>query len=167
MASVSGLGWSILYCPQSYYYHYGLELGWFVGELWNRQVLTMRTTKYTRVTPTICGEFVYTLKYKILFLILKEKDVFLLQRMAVNLIKCSVMIGLLKICSILIYGSLISALPLMWKYTGYEGSDFKTTFYLGQIWLPNKPPGQYFGVVELAMRSKHGLHRTLNNIKQR
>ena len=36
----------------------------------------MRTTKYTRVTPTICGEFVYTLKYKILFLILKEKDVF-------------------------------------------------------------------------------------------
>lgn len=36
-------------------------------------VMTMRTTKYTQVTPTICGEFVYTVKYKISSLILEKK----------------------------------------------------------------------------------------------
>ena len=39
-------------------------------------VMTMRTTKYTQVTPTICGEFVYTVKYKISSLILKKEAVF-------------------------------------------------------------------------------------------
>ena len=38
-------------------------------------VMTMRTTKYTQVTPTICGEFVYTVKYKISSLILEKKTV--------------------------------------------------------------------------------------------